>query len=306
MAETVLSPSALAKGKVESAIIITGPARSGTTLLGKLLHSFDGVEYQFEPPTLIGLLPLIHQMAESHWRLLYETYLYEDFFVNALAGRTINCNTVDDSSIFKVKSSTEIHDRLNKPFTKAQAEHNQATHQIAFKIPTVAYLLPKLQAYYPHTRIVTIEREPSAVIKSLLGKRSLNDATLAQGTLFWPSYPHQLTSNGTTIHLPYWLDPSAAEEWLALDELNRAAYYYIVTTEAGRNLKATFRLDYSELLSNPQQIAEQLAEVLTLQPGAKTPQIISEITADKPVDASIINTICADLRGKIDALYPNH
>ncbi len=302
MTELVFQPSVLAKQQVSEAIIITGPARSGTTYLGKLLHSFTGVEYQFEPPMLIGLFPLINQMPQEQWQYLYESYLYEEFFVNALAGRAINTNRRDDSSIFNVKDQAKIEARLNNNFSKSAAQEKQKGHVIAFKIPTVAYLLPKLLNYYPQTRIIVTEREPSALIKSLLAKKSFSNEILSGGTDFWPSYRYKLSGSRTT-NLPYWLQPELADYWLSLDELNRAAYYCIQTTNAGRKIGACSRIDYSALVSNTAQVVDNLAATLHLASGCKTLDLINEATPDKPVDTALINSLSLELRQQIKALF---
>ena len=39
-------------------------ARSRTTIIGKIIHSFDRVEYAFEPPDLLSLLSLIDIMIQ--------------------------------------------------------------------------------------------------------------------------------------------------------------------------------------------------------------------------------------------------
>jgi len=51
-----LQISNIASDKVNSSILISGVARSGTTIVGKLISSFDGVEYSFEPPMMFTLI----------------------------------------------------------------------------------------------------------------------------------------------------------------------------------------------------------------------------------------------------------
>ena len=99
--------------KCNNAVLISGSARSGTTILSKILHSFKNVELVYEPPVLFSLFALLPEIEEKQWRLLYETYLYEEFFINALSGRSVNCNRKDDSSIFLVKDKEELDKRLN-------------------------------------------------------------------------------------------------------------------------------------------------------------------------------------------------
>ena len=132
----MLEISDRAYSSVSNAILISGSARSGTTIMGKVIHSFDGIEYTYEPPLLFSLFPLINQLAEQDWRLLYETYLYEEFMLNSLAGRAINCNRKDDSSIYNVKSESEVASRLQSTLSKNEAEILAKNRTIAYKMPS--------------------------------------------------------------------------------------------------------------------------------------------------------------------------
>ena len=46
-------------------IWVTGCARSGTTILGKILSTLKNVEYGYEPEFLFGLLPKIHKLHKK-------------------------------------------------------------------------------------------------------------------------------------------------------------------------------------------------------------------------------------------------
>ncbi len=65
---------------LRNTIWITGCARSGTTILGKILSSLKGVEYAYEPEALLGLLPLVHNIEKKYWNHIFESYLIEDLF----------------------------------------------------------------------------------------------------------------------------------------------------------------------------------------------------------------------------------
>ncbi len=124
------------KAVIESAVVITGGGRSGTTILGKLIHTFRNVEYAFEPPMLVALFALLDQLPEPTWKFLYEAYLAEEFLSNALAGRTINTNRVDDSSIHAVKSEVEIEERLSRSWSKQEIMEKVETRRCFTSCPT--------------------------------------------------------------------------------------------------------------------------------------------------------------------------
>ena len=91
---------------------ITGCARSGTTVLGKILSTLKGVEYAYEPEIFFSLIPLIHNVEKKYWTNIYETYLIEDLFFNLCLGRKINLKKNDDSSIYNSLNKKQIKQKL--------------------------------------------------------------------------------------------------------------------------------------------------------------------------------------------------
>ena len=174
-----------AEETVGNAILVSGSARSGTTIIGKLLHSFEHVEYAFEPPMLFSMMPLITKIPEAQWKLLYETYLYEEFFINALCGRSINCNCCDDSSIYSVKGAEQIKRRLNRSIGKVKAELLGADYTLAFKMPDIVPFVPLLLQYYPHTRVVIMIREAVGTLNSLIAKKWFAVENIS-ANMIWP------------------------------------------------------------------------------------------------------------------------
>src|SRR5262245_47930304 len=75
---SVLEIDQLATRVLERAIIVSGAGRTGTTMMGQLIHTLDGVEYGFEPPLLFGLLSLIERMPVEQWKLLFDLYVLEE------------------------------------------------------------------------------------------------------------------------------------------------------------------------------------------------------------------------------------
>ena len=150
--------SKMASNVVSNAIIITGSARSGTTIMGKIVHSFQGVEYVNEPPMLFSLISKIDDVGPNIWKLLYETYLYEEFLINALAGRSINCNRGDDSSIYHVKGNEEIEARLQNSYGKLEVEDiiKLKNIQLAYKIPNIVPYVSKINDIYPSRTVVVM------------------------------------------------------------------------------------------------------------------------------------------------------
>lgn len=258
-------------GKCNNAIIITGAARSGTTILGKIIHSFENVEYAFEPPILVSLIPLINVISEQSWKLLYETYLYEDLLLGALAGRNLNCNRVDDSSIYRVKNILEIKDRQSISLSKIDVESKMPSHQIAWKMPNIIPFLPKLKEYYPETKIIIITRRDFEVIDSLRKKKWFTDETLSKKNLIWP---FRFIDD---LRIPSWVRNEDNFRWLEMNEEERCLYYYRRMNEAIEDIPDKIIIKYDELVANPFAIVKELSKELLLFWGEKTREIINTI-----------------------------
>ncbi len=252
------------------AIMITGSARSGTTILGKVLHSMAGVEYIFEPPSMLGLFTTLDRMDEQTWKYLFRVNLYEQLFVNNLAGRNINCNQADDSSIYRVKSKAEVAARQARSFSKLELQGLAAQHTAAFKLPSLVPFLEQFAAYFPDVRMLYVRRSALECLNSLKHKAWLGDQALATENRVWPlvEYNDRL--------LPYWVKPADYDFWLGLDEINRCAYYFI---EMNRNvdLPNIIEVHYEELLNNPTSVIGSLAQKLNLEFGDLTQSLIDSI-----------------------------
>ncbi|HMM39182.1 MAG TPA: sulfotransferase [Desulfovibrio sp.] len=278
----------------DRAVVISGNSRSGTTIVGKLLHSFQNVEYSFEPPALFSLFALIDRLDEHSWRLLYETYLYEEFFINSLCGRAINCNRADDSSVFQVKSREEIEARLAASVGKKDAERLVRGHTLAYKIPSITGFLPRLQRYYPGTRTVIMRRNPLETFHSLKAKAWFNDDTLRNENAVWPN----TFKDGRRI--PFWVRPEDHDRWLSMDELHRIAYYYLKVNDEIAALRPTLLIQYERFVAAPRATAECLAQTLGLEFGPLTPVILDTVKAPRrEYDPGLLNGLEPEIRDRV-------
>lgn len=278
----------------EEAVVISGSARSGTTIVGKIIHSFQSVEYFFEPPLLFSLLPLMDRLEVAEWKLLYQTYLYEELFVNALAGRHINCNRSDDSSIYHVKSQAEINRRLERSLSKEELEDSVKAHRLAFKIPDVVKYLPRLSVLYPDTRFVIVTREAPGVFASIFRKGWFDAESLEQANRIWPCY--QVNKQ----KIPFWVEEADSDRWLAMDELHRVAYYYVTVNKPLGELEKYTQIKYRALIADPKTEVTKLADTLGLSMSDKTLEILKTISIkNSETDESILSPLNSDLREQV-------
>jgi len=281
--------------KCGTAIAVSGSARSGTTIIGKIIHTFQDVEYVHEPPMLFSLFGLISEMDENQWRLLYETYLYEEFLMNALAGRSLNCNRADDSSIYNVKSQKWIEERQNKSLRKMDAELLAHNSRISYKMPDVVPYLPLLKKYYPGTKIIMMLREAPDVFSSLLEKGWFKDETLREKNIIWPN---RFLKN---MRIPFWVDPAHDETWVEMDELHRIAYYYIRVNQSVEKLTDCIKIKYRDLVKDPRETVQALAKELNIRWGEKTDDVLNGVSRRRAIaDDRILKNLEAKTREQVE------
>ncbi|OIQ03354.1 MAG: hypothetical protein COS82_06860 [Zetaproteobacteria bacterium CG06_land_8_20_14_3_00_59_53] len=290
----MLEISAEAKQFCSNAIFITGPARSGTSIVGKIIHSLNLVEYAYEPPMMVTLMSLIDRLDAADWKLLCDTYIYEEFFLNAIAGRAINCNSADFSSIYGTKTVEDVERRLSTHFTKKMCQESGANSVVAIKIPDVVHSIPKLKTYYPTMRVVVVLRDAVDTINSLLQKEWFSPKD-PNSDLVWPFRRHK------GVNVPFWVRPGDDELWLNISEVDRAAYYYIRVNEDVERIDGRIELRYGHLLENPHKATKALARSLGLDFGAKTEEVINNIRPTNPVrDKQLIASISSEFRDKVE------
>jgi hypothetical protein len=277
--------------------LITGSARSGTTILGKLMHSMKSIEYAFEPPMLVSMFSSINVIPEKIWKFLFETYIYEDFLIPSIAGRNLNFNKNDDSSIYRVRTEKDINDRLHKSWRKYELEKNAEKSRIAFKLPSILPYLIKFQKYYQNVDIIIVKREPVEIINSIFNKHWFTNKSLQTTSVIWPNTIHK------DMKIPFWVDPEDFDKWHVMSEIDRCAYYVIRQHSFIPHIEKHIKVEYHELLDNPQQVAENLTLSLNLEFGPKTKDILSTIRSQSPKqNLEHISRISPELKNKLDAL----
>jgi len=280
--------------KCNEAILISGCARSGTTIIGKIIHSFQNIEFVYEPPTLYTLFALISKLEKKYWKILYETYLYEDFFINAISGRSLNCNIKDDSSIYKVKSKKFINKRLSRSLKKEDAEKLIKNSYISYKMPDIVPFIPKLKKYYPRTTVIIITRKAHEVINSLIDKNWFSNETLLKKNVTWPN------REINNIKIPFWVNPKDDEKWIEMDELHRCAYYYILMNKSICQISTPIIIKYDDLINDPLKTINKLKTNLKISWGEKTKEIIDTLKYPrKKGNINILNKLNKNFKEEI-------
>ena len=247
-------------------ILLTGAPRSGTTLLGNLLHSCEGVEYFFEPKVVLPLLALMESIDEANWRTLFETSLVADGMMDRVAGRTINLNPHDDSYFGRAKGEAELAQRMGHSWAAVEAQGVCAQRVLVWKSPEAGIWAKDLKRLYPGMRVVAIWRSQKEVARSMVAKGWFAGSKEAR-------WFHQ---DGD---MPFWWHRRRGKGlkkfWFDLDEMEKAATLW--SSVWGGLGEGMYVVLYSELCGKPQEVFSSLCTFLGLEPGPMTAGLLSTV-----------------------------
>lgn len=282
---------------IGKSLMITGAARSGTTLMGKLIYSLSNVELLYEPPLLVSLIPHVQSLSKNVWCLLFETYLFEDFLIDTIAGRRININRHDNSSIFNAKSEREVEERLARSIRKQEAFGVALTRKIAFKLPGVLPFMGTIGGYYPDMKILIMLRRPGTVIVSLLRHGWFSDLSLSELVRVWPC-----RSDGVR-QVPYWVPDKTVDGWLGASEIERCGMYYEFMYETLSSLTRYIVVDYDHLVADPDGVFGKIVQRLGLEYGEKTASIVQSIRYQETSSQFDLGQLPEKLRARVCEIY---
>jgi len=256
---------------IDKGIFVSGSARSGTTLIGKLISTLSNVEYFFEP---LMLEPIMLNNGIKNSKKLLEIYLVEILLLESIAGRNFNFNENDDSCIYNSKSKKEIDEVMSKSHARKELEEKYLKSVLSMKLPNLIWFLKDLRFLYPNTNYVLMHRNPNDVINSLKRKGWFSSKNLQKINLT-PQYPKKIIDN---IKIPHWVKQEDEIFWLNTDEINRCGYYYKrVSEEVLENAGSSIIINYEEFIEKPNEIFRDVVKLLGLEFGEKTEEILSTV-----------------------------
>ena len=268
MTDSPLTLHSVARELTDTTILIGGPGRSGTRILGSLFDSLKNTEYAFEPLMLYALIPSIETLPRDDWKLLFETFLVEEFLFNAMAGRYLNFNENDYSFVRMSKSDEEIEDRLGRTRTRNEILESASERRIVIKVPDLMPYMERVMTYYPGIVLVVMLRKPESVIGSFVRKHSYADDNLL-GPWNYPPYRRH-----GEYFLPSWIAPEDISSFVEMNEVERCCYAYARGYEnlpVGENVLV---VDYDEFVQHPEETLLALCRRFKRKFGPKTKQVL--------------------------------
>lgn len=259
---------------LDKMIIIGGSARSGTTIMGKLINSLDKTEYMFEPPMLESLLLKKDELKNESLKELLQFYFFDNFLLDALAGRNINLNTNDDSCILHVKSEEDIKNRQNKSFSRVELEELVLSTTFSFKLPEIVFFIDVINELFPQNKKILMHRNPNDVINSIVQKKWFSNEYLNVNHSS-QIFAIEIIDN---IKVPYWVKETDKQFWVNTTELNRCAYYYKrISEEILNNASNSIIVDYGKFIKSPDELFKKIVDSLSFEYGEKTQEVLNTV-----------------------------
>ncbi|MBW8889349.1 MAG: sulfotransferase [Fibrobacteres bacterium] len=278
--------------KANQCILIVGPGRTGSTLTGRILQTFAGIEYVYESAMLHTLIPLVARLPRREFQLLFETYLYEEKLIELVAGRAWNFNEKDESSILKVKSESEIKARTGVSLGKLSAMEKARGAVLAVKMTDVTPFVGRLKEIYPGMRFVLTHREAYGCIASLLKKEWFSDETLRTRGLVW----NGIFDEG--MLRPHWVPEAKRAAWPRMSALERSALYYREMYAALNGVQGPYLFSYDRLLKEPAPAVRDLARWLGLGMTPGTERILASVKDHSAMEKSLLDGLSSTERAE--------
>lgn len=250
---------------IKNTLVITGAPRSGTSLLGKLISTLDGIDYHFEPPMVWVLASLLSMKALSPdvASVLLRLHLHEDLLLESAHGRKANLRPGDDSLVLNSMHWPELLSRWQTIRNRDDAIRYVSERQLrlAFKTPSVIDAIPFFEAALPECKFIIIMRDGRDVVKSILQKGWFSDEGMKDN--YWP---YKVVDGVSTTHL---VEDSMVGQWATMNEATRACYLWRRDAEFALEARNSglgdklYMLSYEALRLDPTGMMEQIAKFLS-------------------------------------------
>lgn len=277
----------------ERFVIITGVSRSGTSILGKIIGSMENAIYLYEP-VIMSLLPGLIKTGfadlEQAGKFLKAT-LFEDYYLQALHGRSVNFKKSDESYVGNYQDIATIRARWKKHDRRIDIlqDIRKGKYLFVLKVNEIQHLLPVMGSIFKGVKVVHIIRNGNDVISSSLGRGWYSDEDLNNNVIDWarPGCPK----------IPWYILQRDAGKFAGWNAETRIAYMWRFFVKMGMgysvNKKKYLEIRYEDLVDKPGTVADKCARFVN---SRKTAITLKNIGAVKKHALSRHRNLC----GKID------
>lgn len=254
----------------QNPVFISGVARSGTTLLGRLIGTLNNIEYEFEPLYLLQIPVLVKfgcLQPEIAAQLLANN-MHENL-VELVLGRKVNLRPGDWSRFWSMKPYENLVLRWDRSDARQDVRRVVEEQGLRFagKSHSLTPFYPFLLEHFPECQIINITRNGFDVVASALKRDWYSDMGLVRQR-DRIRVPKREEPDGRRI--PWWVPEDLRREFL--DDWNhptRVLYMWRSLVEAGLEVDDPRILDirFEDLFRTPSAVLERILGFLE---GSKT------------------------------------
>lgn len=291
--------------------VIAGAARSGKTLLGKILGTCSNVEYLDEPwlPIVLAAAAGIGSIPSFLAESLVRTYVYE-LLNDRILLRHANFRPSDLTSMWLQKSPEEIVSRLILLRTRDDVRRHIREKKTSLVINLTDSLpyADLIESCFPGCHIIHVVNDGWAVAHEVLKKRWFSDGQLEQPTLGQLYRVYRRARSNKTFYMSVWVETGQEEKFIRHSEYARSLQYWRRTMEMSLSAIArlqkgkTFHAYYlPRLLADPSTEFRRLIEQFGFRPTEQTDRMLEGLvyTAFTPA-RHLLRSISAEDRRAVE------
>lgn len=283
----------------DSLILITGVARSGTTILGKIIASLEGIDYEYEP-WIFAQLPILEQqgLIDSQYAAEMLRSFSAELFNQHLLGRAVNLRPSDDSRITRYQPEEELQYKWKHLHTREDVLNfaRSRNRQMAVKMVNMQPFYPFLVKAFPKIRIIEIVRNGLDVGLSIEKKRWFSDHSLDH--IESVSMKKEFKDKGRKKFIPWWVRNGDESRFREFSDFTRGIYCWRTLLEKSSSIKSSnqnyLQIRYEDLVKNPEKLMRKTASFLKTKPGKLTSSILARVDRDKPTGCQKYPVDCVD------------
>jgi hypothetical protein len=241
-------------------LVITGVARSGTTLLGKIIGSLSNTHFIFEPPTFRLIPPLILEgyLKEKQGDELLKAILFEELYLQIIHGRYINFNEKDDSYIGYYKDPEKIKQRWKKYKRRKDVIEDLEKNNYLFvlKIPNMQPNLNTIKKLFHNMKLIHCIRDGNDIISSSIRRDFYTQDYLNKRNIDW-------SNEIDSLKIPWFINKKDIQFFSKWNQYTRAAHIWRVLTETGlkfkdENKNNVFQFKFEDFIKNPETFIDRI------------------------------------------------
>ena len=248
------------------------------------------------------MVSLLYKNFKKNWKILFETYLYDEFFYNFLSGRNFNYNKNDESFIGKSKSISEIKTFIKKN-NKTEFLKKSKKFRILINIKGLL-VIKEIKKIYPNSKYIIVVRDLFDISNSIYYKKWFTNKNIKKDLQF----PNVIYKKKV---IPYWVPKNNREKWLKYSLIDRSYFYTLLQYQSflrfyKLNYKNIFLIKYNQLCSDPLKVSCEISDFLNIKFGQMTNKIINSIKEKnikkKRTNRFVLKKKIKDLNNKLKKL----